>query len=382
MFAIPLAFFLLFQAAQPGTITGRVQAVDGTPAVAVRVGAMPAPGETTRPSFGPQYFDYDAPVSAGLTDNQGRYRLTNVPPGRYFIWSQGTFYPTTPDADRATVLTVAAGGTIDNIDFKLMRQFGGKVSGRITPKPDAGTRVKASLSGVELAEVLEVPVAADGSFEFGRAPRGVFLIDFFPSFPGLGAYRVQVGEGDVTGLELVRPPTHKVSGKIAMQNGPIPHALLEFASAKSYIGARINPDGTFAVQLNSARHEIELAGMPVGYEVTSVRAGSNDVTKGLVVGNSDVSGVVINVAAPRQLPHLRGRITGLANSRLSSTKVEITGPIIGALEAPVQQDGSFEFAALTPGLYSLRLAQVPEFVPMNVVVTPSDADIQVVVPSR
>jgi len=116
--------------------------------------------------------------------------------------------------------------------------------------------------------------------------------------------------------------------------------------------------------------------------VTSVRAGSNDVTKGLVVGNSDISGVVINVGAPKQLPRMRGRVTGLPAARLSSTKVEITGPIIGAVEAPIQQDGSFAFAALTPGLYKLRLLQVPEFAPMNVVVTPSDADVQVVVPSR
>jgi hypothetical protein len=193
---------------------------------------------------------------------------------------------------------------------------------------------------------------------------------------------VQVGESDVTGLELVRPPTHSVSGKIVVQNGPIPRALLEFSGPKSYVGAKINPDGTFTVQLHSARHEVELAGMTVGYALQSVRVGSTDATKGLVVGNADVPGVVITVAAPKQLPRLRGRITGLANSRLASTKVEVTGPIIGSLETGVQPDGSFEFAAVVPGLYKLRLLQVPELAPMNVVVTPNDADVPVAVPGR
>src|SRR5262249_26231205 len=133
--------------------------------------------------------------------------------------------------------------------------------------------------------------------------------------------------------------------KIVVQNGPIPRALLEFSSPKSYIGAKINPDGTFSLQLNAARHEVELAGMTVGYTLLSVRAGATDASKGLVVGNADVPGVVITVAAPKQLPRLRGRVTGLADARLSSTKVEITGPIIGNLETPLKPDGSFEFAA-------------------------------------
>jgi len=58
----------------------------------------------------------------------------------------------------------------------------------------------------------------------------------------------------------------------------------------------------------------------------------------------------------------------------------MTGPIVGSLETPVRRDGSFEFAAATPGLYSLRLTQVSELAPVPVVVTWSDAEVQVVVP--
>jgi hypothetical protein len=91
---------------------------------------------------------------------------------------------------------------------------------------------------------------------------------------------------------------------------------------------------------------------------------------------------VITVGAPHQLPRLRGKIAGLANARLASTKVQLTGPIIGHLETAVRQDGSFEFAAVTPGLYSLALSEVPELRPIPVVVTWNDAEVPIVLPAR
>lgn len=384
MTAMLLALILISQGAssvRPGTVAGQLRTLEGSAAVAVRVGAIPAPSETTRPSFGAQYYFTEPPVSAVLTDNQGRYRLANVPPGRYFIVAGETYYPSTLDPDRATVLTVTPDSTTENIDFQLQRRVGGKVSGRVTPKPDTAA-LKAILSGVELRDILEVPVAADGSFEFGHVPTGAYFAELAPPFPGMGTFRVEVTSKDITGLELVRPPTHAVTGRIVVQNGPLPRAILAFHTPKSYVGATIGPDGTFSARLHSATHLIELAGMPAGYSVLSVRAGSQDVTKGLRVGNADVPGVVITVAAPRQLPRLRGRIAGLSNPRLSSARVELTGPITGSLESSIRPDGSFDFAALTPGMYRLRLTQVPEFTPMNVVVSWTDTEVQLMMPAQ
>jgi hypothetical protein len=231
--------------------------------------------------------------------------------------------------------------TTDNIDFALLGQLGGKVSGRVTPKLDASLQTRAVISGGGLEGFVEVPVNPDGAFDFGRVPTGAYLIDLYPTPPGMAAFRVRVGDSDITNLNLVRPPTHMVTGRIVVQNGPLPHALLEFHTLQSHVSVKINPDGTFSTPLHSARHRIEMAGMPGGYSIASVHAGSEDVTQGLVVGNADVSGVVITVAAPRVLPHVRGKITGLSNARLSSAKVEMTGPIVGSLESAVRPYGSF-----------------------------------------
>jgi hypothetical protein len=121
--------------------------------------------------------------------------------------------------------------------------------------------------------------------------------------------------------------------------------------------------------------------MPGGYAIASVKVGSMDVPE-IAVDKTDVTGVVINVAAPKNLPHLRGKVSGLPPDRLSSTKVDLIGPIIGSVQTSIRADGTFEFGALTPGMYRLRLPEVPGFAPLNVVVTWTDAEVQVAVPAR
>jgi hypothetical protein len=388
--ALALALVLLLQGGQPrpGTVTGQLRALDGSPAIAVRVAAMPVPTSNAKPEDGVQYFQYPPPESSTLTDNQGRYRLTNLPPGRYYImagaFGEPTYYPGTANMETATPIMLSPGSTASaSLDFKLLRLLGGKVSGQLKTTATRDSQLKATLLGGKLEELLDATIAADGSFEFGHVPPGTYLVGLFPRPPGFSSLVVNVGDRDVAGLELAPPPTRAVSGRIVVQNGPLPHALLAFATEKSYVDATINPDGTFTTRLHEARQRVDLAGMPVGWNVASVRIGTQDAADGFAVGNADVSGMVITVSAPQRLPKLRGSITGLAPARYGTAKVQVTGPINGSLEVPIQQDGSFEFAALVPGLYRLRLTQVTELSPMNVVVAGWDTtQIQVAVPAK
>src|ERR1043166_5249145 len=104
MAVIALVIGLLLQAAsapapRPGVVTGQVQTADGTPVVAVRIAAIPAPPPEARPEEGTQYYTAQPPVSTAMTNGQGRYRLANIPPGRYYIVAgligQATYYPAT-----------------------------------------------------------------------------------------------------------------------------------------------------------------------------------------------------------------------------------------------------------------------------------------------
>lgn len=369
---------LLLQSAAPparATISGQLTLNNGAPAGAVRVVAIPAPPPTVRPAEGQNYYASQAPVGVALTDAEGRYQITNVPEGRYYIVAgivgSATYYPSTTDIDAATVLTPAAGATLTGIDFRMRTSPGSLVAGRITPGPFPDTPERAVLSGVRVNDLVDVPVREDGSFDFGRIPAGHYSLSFIPHPPGLLPVPFSVGESDVR-LDMKRPPVHTVSGRIVVDNGPLPHALLGFQTERDYVRAAINPDGSFRARLHDAPYRASLDGMPVGYQVVSVRVGSRAATAGFSPEEAGRAGLVIDVRAPRDLPPLSGRIIPPMRARVS-----IRGPIVGSLEATTDEAGAFSFSALPKGLYTVTVVDRPEFEPLRVAVTTGGADVQI-----
>jgi hypothetical protein len=368
-----LALALLFQAtpaARPSVVTGQLTLRDGSPAGAVRVAAIVAPQPGIRPADGQNYYASLAPVSVALTDNAGRYQLTNVPPGRYYIVAgivgHATFYPGTSDIDASTIVTLTSGETLDGTDFRMETDAGRRVSGRVTPGPVPGVQERAVLSGITVGDLLDVPVRDDGGFDFGRLPSGEYFLSLIPHAPGTTMLPFRVDDRDVPPLEFTRPPTRAVTGRIVVQRGPLPNALLGFFTPRDYVTGEIKDDLTFIARLHDARYQVDLGGMPVGYSVTSVRIGDADVsTSGFDVGDAATSGIVITVATPAALPRITGRValTGRAAARVTAT-----GPVVGSLEAPVRADGSFEFPAVPPGIYRLTVPQMPDVAPVDVVV--------------
>lgn len=388
VFAIgPHAYAQAPAASRPGTavITGQLKTIDGKPADDVRVSALAAPPPNVRPEDGIQYYIAPPPIRTVMADKEGRYRITNLPPGRYFVAAglpgQDTYYPDATDGYGATILTLAPGSTT-SVDFALVAPLAGRIRGRVVPPPDPGAQENAILSGVYLTELVETPVRPDGTFEFGRVPAGTYLVDLFPTVPGLVSVLFDVSDNDVNNLVLNRPKLYTVSGRFNVARGPMPWALLAFYTDTSYAAAEIKDDGTFTAKLHAATHMTDLAGMPSDYEMTRIRRGDQDVTNGLVVGNEDVSGLVVDVAVPDNLPRLRGRVTGVPPGQLTSMRVEINGPIFGVVQAPVRADGSFEFTDLTPGAYWVKIPQAPQLEPIYVAVDWQGASVTVPVPQR
>jgi hypothetical protein len=360
-------------AVAPGIVTGQILTRDGAPATSVRVAAIPAPPPRAREGL--NYYVPPAPTRVTETDAEGRYRLTNLPPGEYLIAAGligvGTYYPQETDWLRAGAVTVTADAPA-TVDIRMVTSTGSRVAGRVAPPPAPGSGEIAVLSGVSLAEVAEVPVGPDGEFEFGRVPAGRYLVSLFPTPPGLGSLALNLGDSDATTLEIKRPQTQSVSGRVVTTSGPIPKGLLALVTDNSYVPVAINADGSFTARAHAAQHRFEFSGMPAGYRLTSARQGTLDISQGLAVGNADVSGIVVTVEAPRDLPRVRGTIAGLTRP----ASVEMRGPIMGTLTTAVGKDGSFEFAAATPGLYYLRVPEVPEIGTVPVVVSYPGAEIQ------
>jgi hypothetical protein len=383
-----LTFLMLLPqgAVPPGAVEGIIQNMEGAPGIAVRVVAYQVPG-SGNPDDNLNYFELQRPVSTTQTDNEGHFIMTDLPPGKYYLMAgtagQGTYFPGTRDLKRAEKIEVTSNNLVDGLDMKLMTRNGGKVAGRVVADMALLGRRTVTITGAPLEDLVEVPVNPDGSFQLPELPQGNLFATIYPPTSGMPLYKIKVTDKDITGLELTPLPTQNVTGRIVVNKGPIPVFSLFFETEQTKVGSTINADGTFVAQLHAATHELKVYGLPIGYSVSSVRMGSQDLPQGITVTNKDISDVVVTLTSPQRLAVVRGKISGLAPSRFAAARVEMTGFIIGSLQANVRPDGTFEFPSVTPGLYTLKLASVPEFSSMLVAVDSADAfDVSVVVPSR
>ena len=376
-----LLSLLLLQGApaRNGVLAGQLRAIDGSPASGVRVAAVVVPpaNQTQEPGLVPlQYVPPPAAlIRTAITDSAGRYRLENVPPGRYYVMAGLTdapsYYPNSKTAAAATVITVDPGSRAETVNFALQWPLGIRVRGRvISTGAQAAGAITATLSGSRVDEFLEVPVESNGAFEFVRVPVGSFTLSLFPPPPGFRPIGVTVVDKDVSGIELVLPPTQTITGRLAIEgDGPLPAGLLSFSTPLNHVIATVNSDGSFKAVVHEGRHLVDVSGLPVGYRVTSVRVGSVDASRGISVEKADVSGVVVTLGTSRPLPRVSGRVTGLSNPG-ASMKVELRGRhIVLPLAAPIRADGAFDFPKVLPGLYELSLSGVPGFAPTPFVVT-------------
>jgi hypothetical protein len=123
-----------------GVVTGVVRGANGMPAPGIRVYAMTVRDATEAAVAG------TALESIAQTDSSGRYRL-EVAAGRYYIASGSvgspTYYPGTTNVATARVVSIAAGGLIEGIDFSSFvpasQTRGGPAA--IAPLPPGSTGV-------------------------------------------------------------------------------------------------------------------------------------------------------------------------------------------------------------------------------------------------
>jgi hypothetical protein len=100
----------------PGSISGQLQTFTGEPVAGVRVRAVTAPELTAGGSPVAPLL-----IAVAQSDENGRYRLEDIPPGQYVVaagWLESpTYYPGVLLAAHATVVNVAVGQAILKIDF-------------------------------------------------------------------------------------------------------------------------------------------------------------------------------------------------------------------------------------------------------------------------
>ena len=180
------------QPTQGGTVSGVLRTTDGKPAPGVRVAAIPQTNSADEAPAGGTL------SSIAETDEQGRYTLENIPPGRYYITAGRldlpTFYPGTQTMTAGEPVRIAAGATVPGIDFILNATSAGRAavlpigatfSIPLEVRVDNGGRIPVS-SGGKFTTV-QLSDAAGGTV--GSAKLNEPMISLLP---GVQAYRVTV----------------------------------------------------------------------------------------------------------------------------------------------------------------------------------------------
>jgi len=380
MIAWLIGVFLLTQAVTTpvgtGTIEGRVVTADGKPITEIRVSAIeiaPDSQSVTTPSTLTRIVQ---------TGSDGRFRLDNIPPGRYYVAAGlidfPTFYPGVATASRAEAVSVRAGASIENVNITVLSEAGGVVGGRIlgiSPSLPFPLRVRLSAPSIPLNQYV-VAVDATGSFQFPRMLPGEYDLSVVQNNPGSKPVHIVIHGDDVRNLEILAPLM--IVGRIVVDDGrPLPYAAATRPNPRdasitlSVNHGSVRADGGFGINsvTPGASYRIEVTGIPFGYYLKAIVAGSIDLMK----DSLDLTGplspeIVVTLTTSRPASEsagvkVSGRVTGFIKplADAASATITLTSQLIGVAgshsgEASAHADGTFEFLDVPPGTYGVRVA--------------------------
>jgi hypothetical protein len=343
MTALLLAFLLIQASPAPkGFATGLVRSANGAPAPGVRVYAIPA-GDPNSASTDAIVFE-----SLAQTDASGRYRL-EIPAGRYYIAvgsvTAPTYYPDTASIASAKPISIAAGTTVESVDF---------------------SRYTAAASSARGGSVIQQPTLLAGA-------TGV-LSGIVRNFDGSIATGISVAALPVSILN--RSVTGPVSS-IFYGTGGNQRVLIYQTSAIA--GGQATLTGGLAVTDNQGRYQIErvapgLYNIIAGYANSPTfypgGPGGNDIQKAIAITTTPTTLLAtldITLPPPPTSVSIRGRVSandtqplGGATMGLSSLDYGIRTPALSVLPLRISKvvitggDGTFEIPDVIPGKYALQ----------------------------
>jgi Carboxypeptidase regulatory-like domain len=383
--------------ARSRAMTVRVVDEWGEPLARVRVSVRSADtGNTLQSSFG------------RTTDDRGRLRIYQLPPGRYLVCAQpGTFpagaratdaprrerflstcYPSAASDAQAQPVRVDA-GDLDEIviQMRLGRTF--RISGTILDA--AGAPAQIPFASFEMFEPngssgTTIAVGVDGGFTVANVPPGAYAIQASIGGPErpeqrrppeVGFQPVVVDSSDVDGLVVSMAKTVEVAGRFVPEDAstplPTPGGAPLLLSAHlagdplrgqgGSISTHAGEDRTFVFKRMFGKRTFDVANIPRGWYVKSIRYGGREIIDVPTELKAGTDPSALEVVLSNRGATVTGRVTDDRGNPVQGARVlllpanparvsrfpeYVTTSATGSFRAGPQRAGDYVLVALGP----------------------------------
>jgi len=350
-----------------------------------------------------------APSGGGMTNDAGEFRISDLPPGRYWLVAiharammtgqqpaaasagkpaEGpvpTYYPNALDENAAQVIELTAGQQRTGLDIRLRKAPSFRARGKVAlnGRSSNETRILASPRDRSTPAQMRnssAMVRDDGTFELNGLQPGNYVVSAMAMSPSrgmtiLGRTELEITHENVENLALTVVPTADLTGSIRVE-GDLEKLEKEQGKKVSFSGLQLQlmtitpgsiggafttskPDGTFLIEsIGADKFRLAVYNPPPGTWLKGIRAGNHDILEHGIDTTAGPPGPIEIILSTGV-----GQITGaVQNSRQDPAP----GAIITLIPETVteyleeksrtvtaDQAGQFTIANLPPGDYRL-----------------------------
>ena len=321
-------------------------------------------------------------------DDQGRFRIGQLPPGTYYIvatpdkrWErdnqtsaegqlQPTWYPGSFDSQGSTPIILSAGQELSGLEVRLRRSATYRIRGTVfglenLPKaPGTGSRLNRVVwasSGLG-SPTQSASLRQDGSFEIQGLPSGDYYLGLLQGQPpvGLGRVQVRVDDRDVEGVLIEVPSARTLKGILRFEDsekGQILSFQIILTDLDSGYGSRSSfsqGDGGFDFPLViPGRYRVFVPGIYAGQYYVKLVSYQDQEARNGIISISDGDG-------PLELVLSKKGARVMIEAKPEATQVVLIPDAegaqerdIGARKAVRDQNGIFNIGNIAPGTYRL-----------------------------
>jgi hypothetical protein len=259
---------------------------------------------------------------AGLaqSDDRGKYRMYDLPPGRYYVRVGDAFYfqqqiqriktagdplgflpiyyPGTTDLTQAVLLEVKSGDELSGVDFVVQPARVLRIRGRVVNGITGEPVRDGSVTLITRAPVIQenggsaYPIGKDGRFEIKDLAPGPYILsaesmNFVERRPWNGRRAIELRNAGLDDIQVQVFPGHDIAGRVQLtQNERMEFSELqvELLSHRdsNYRSAftDVNADGTFVLRdVPEGSYDVNVTGLVANFYLESVHVGGVDETE-------------------------------------------------------------------------------------------------------